>query len=545
MKLRLKAVSSLTKVMPDETVPAERPLAAACVLRGEVFSFQVAYYAEKHYPGLQCRVASPLGDAVTLRQVGLVPAQLLHWEFDDNIITRHPGLFPDPLLPLPATLTAFPHQWRSVWVTVKLPEDCPAGVYPITVTMTNEKEEIDVAATVTLEVLPAALPPQRMIRTEWIYADCLAVLYHTEVWSERHWELLAQYFRNMVEHGITQVLTPLFTVPLDTEVGGERPTAQLVEVACDRGRFRFDFARLDRWVELARNCGLRQFEFSHLYTQWGAKHAPKIMVRRDGGAPERMFGWDTDAMGDDYQSFLAVFLDELVAYIDRRGLRDCCCFHISDEPDLTMLEDYRRAGAIIRTRLAGFRVVDAMSHLEFYREKLCLNPIPCLEALEDFVAAGVPELWTYYCCNPATGSSNRFFHYSGERTRVLGFQLYRYDIRGFLHWGYNFWFARWSKGVIDPFTCPDAGAQFPAGDAFLVYPGADGPVDSLRHELMREALQDQRAMQLLESRIGRDAALAFLQESAGGELSVMSYPQSPEALFNLRQVVNRRIIAAG
>ena len=75
---------------------------------------------------------------------------------------------------------------------------------------------------------------------------------------------------------------PLFTPPLDTEVGGERPTVQLVDVILDENGYRFGFSRLKRYLELAQQCGMQYFEMSHLFTQWGAKAAPKILVRKDG-----------------------------------------------------------------------------------------------------------------------------------------------------------------------------------------------------------------------------------------------------------------------
>ena len=52
--------------------------------------------------------------------------------------------------------------------------------------------------------------------------------------------------RNAVDHGINMLLTPLFTPPLATRVGGERPTVQLVEVRGSKERYSFDFKRLDR-----------------------------------------------------------------------------------------------------------------------------------------------------------------------------------------------------------------------------------------------------------------------------------------------------------
>jgi len=540
MKLKLKLISSLTKVMPNATTPQERSFDTATALQDEVFSFQVAYYAEKHYTGINYHLSSPLDAYITLRQTGLVPAQLLNWDFDDNIITKSPGYFPDPLLAMPEKLTAFPYQWRSIWVTVRIPADCARGTYPIVITFSQETEQINEQLAFRLQVIPVRLPAQQISHSEWFYADCLSVIYHTPVWSERHWELLEKYFRNMTEHGITQILTPLFTPPLDTAIGGERTTTQLVDVIYENGKFSFSFDRLEKWIALAHQCGLKTFEFSHLYTQWGAKHAPKIMVSNNG-MEEKMFGWHTDALSEQYQDFLSVFLAELVTFIDRLKIREQCCFHISDEPSLDALENYRIAGAVINRQLKGFRIIDAMSHIEFYNNGLCFHPIPSIGVLEEFVKANIPDLWTYYCCGPTTVTTNRFLHYPGARTRILGFQLYKYDIKGFLHWGYNFWFTRLSVDVIDPFTCPDAGAQFPAGDAFLVYPGKDGPVDALRYELIREAFQDQRAMQLLETYIGRDAAIEFMENVAGGPLTIASYPSTSEAVFDLRQAINHRI----
>ena len=103
------------------------------------------------------------------------------------------------------------------------------------------------------------------------------------------------------------LLTPVFTPPLDTAVGGERTTIQLVDIRVDNGRYSFGFEKLERWVEMCRECGIRYFEIAHLYTQWGALHCPKIMATVDGEY-RRIFGWDADATGDAYRAFLGAFL---------------------------------------------------------------------------------------------------------------------------------------------------------------------------------------------------------------------------------------------
>ena len=99
------------------------------------------------------------------------------------------------------------------------------------------------------------------------------------------------------------------------------------------------------------------------------------------------------------------------------------------------------------------------------------------------------------------------------RNRILGWQLYRHQIEGFLQWGYNFWFTFLSRRFIDPYAVTDSGEAFPSGDSFIVYPGENGePVPSIRQLVFHEALQDMRALQLLESRIGREAAAQWLDQ---------------------------------
>ena len=88
--------------------------------------------------------------------------------------------------------------------------------------------------------------------------------------SERHWKLIEQFIKTAARTGITMLLTPLFTPPLDTAIGTERPTMQLVRVVKTGEKYTFDFTLLERWVKLCRKYGIEYFEMSHLFTQWGS-----------------------------------------------------------------------------------------------------------------------------------------------------------------------------------------------------------------------------------------------------------------------------------
>jgi hypothetical protein len=543
ISLETQCLSSMEKVFADEELKAS-PLYRATALHMETFSFQVAYRSSRLVKLIRSRVESELTSSIILRSVGLVPAEMpIYHDHDDNLLRDTPGLYPDPLLPIQPSegLTGFPGQWRSLWVTVQLSANVKSGIYPITIVLeSNEGMELS-RATFELEVLSAALPEQKLIHTEWFHTDCLATYYGIEVFSDRYWEIVENYVKTAAEHGINMLLTPLFTPPLDTEVGGERPTVQLVDVDKSAAVYKFGFHRLKRWIDMCERHNIRYFEMSHLFTQWGAKHAPKIMAS-ENGTYRQIFGWDTDATGDEYKNFLAQFLVELVSFIQQNGLEKRVFFHVSDEPRLEHLPWYESAANWLKQFVGNFPTIDALSDYDFYEKGLVPNPIPANNHIHPFLKSSVPELWTYYCCSQYKTVSNRFICMPSARNRVLGLQLYKFEIAGFLHWGYNFWYAQYSRFPIDPYRNTDANHAFPSGDPFVVYPGPDGaPVESLRLEVFHEALQDLRALELLESLIGREKTIALMEEGAGEPITFDVYPKDSTWLLDCRERINEAI----
>ena len=129
-----------------------------------------------------------------------------------------------------------------------------------------------------------------------------------------------------------------------------------------------------------------------------------------------------------------------------------------------------------------------------------------------------------------------------ERNRIIGYQLYKFDVKGFLHWGYNFYYSRFSKRLIDPFTEPDADGKFPSGDSFVVYPGKNNmPLDSTRLHVFFDGLQDLRALRLLESLVGREKAVSVLESGLEKPLTFSEYPHSAEWLLQTRERINSEI----
>jgi hypothetical protein len=543
--LEVRLLSSLEKVFADRELdsPARH---SGSVLYNEIYSFQIAYrrIQQSHcIEKVKLKVVSELKPWITLRKVGLVPSEMpCHSDYDDNVLRATPGLYPDVLAPYCENdgLILLPEQWRAVWVSVDALDEVKPGKYPVELVFKAMDEDELAREVFYLDVIGARLPKQTLLHTEWFHADCIATWYEVEIFSDEHWRRIEQYIKTAVRHGINMILTPVFTPPLDTEPDGERPTVQLADVEKKGSGYTFNFDKLERWVALCKSNGIEYFEISHLFTQWGALHAPKIMAY-EGGEMKRIFGWDTDAAGEEYKCFLDQFLPALLGFIREKGLEDSTYFHVSDEPSLEHMMSYESARKIMEKHLGWYPVIDALSDYEFYTKGLVKNPVPSTDHIEPFLDNGLPGLWTYYCNAQHRKVSNRFFNMPSCRNRIIGVQIYKHNIAGFLHWGYNFWYSQYSRYPIDPYRMTDAGCAFPSGDSFLVYPAEEGPLESIRLEVFYEALQDIRALGLLERKIGRAAVIEMLEAGLDEPLTFSSYPAAADWLLKKREEINRRI----
>lgn len=548
--LHIKFISSLEKCLANENFADKKEIKKLSLMKNEHQSVQLLIRESDTSVVTKLlakvKVISELSGCINISNVEqvYVPMPVIRGGGDGNYISKEPGMFPDLLTPLRYGNSAIipPEQLRCLWIDIKPDGKYKGGVYPLTVELySDDGEQFYSSAAIDIEIIDALLPETSRLYTQWFYADCLADYYNVPVWSERHWEIIENYIYAATEGGINMILTPIFTVPLDTKVGGERPTAQLVDIRIDGGEYSFGFDRLDRWIDILLKYNVKKIEMSHLFTQWGAAHAPKIVARVDGEV-KRIFGWETDSCGGEYVGFLRKFLTALLRHLEDKGVKDMCVFHISDEPHISHLETYKKAKAGIADLLEGVTVIDALSDYEFYKTGAVSVPVPACDSLEPFIEAKVKPLWTYYCCVQSKLVPNRFIAMPSARNRIMGVLEYKYDIKGFLQWGFNFYYNRFSDSLKNPYADPCGDYFVPAGDAFSVYPKADGTALYTIHFLVfKHSREDIRAFELLESLTSKEYVTDLINENVGYDMTFEKYPTQNGYILDLREKVNLKI----
>lgn len=547
--IKSKITSSLEKAIVSSDIASYPELKSLSALKGERISFQllhtfvyeVGFGWDSKKTLAKINIEGDLAKYATMRDVANVPIErptLQGSGNDDNYITKEATLLPDVLRPLHVgnqvcVTTGVLH---SVWIDIEIPKRIKKGKHTVTVKLESNGGSAE--HSVVIDVIGAVLPDETIYLTQWFHCDCLASYYDVKMWSPKHWKIVENFARVAVKNGINMLLTPTFTPPLDTAVGGERPTAQLVGVTLNGDEYSFDFTLVDKWIAMCNRVGIKYFEIAHFFTQWGAQHAPKIMATVDGEY-KKIFGWETDAAGPEYTKFLRAFVSEFLSHMKARGDDKRCFFHISDEPHVDHLENYKKAKAIVADLLDGYIIMDALSNYDFWEMKVCDTPIPANNHIAPFLEHKVPNLWTYYCCSQAKNVSNRFIAMPSCRNRSIGYQMYKYDIVGFLQWGYNFYYSYLSTDLINPFIHHDGDAWVSPGDAFSVYPAQNGEAwESLRIIVFNEALSDLKVMRMVEKYYGKEAIVKIIDEVIGCDVTFEDCARSAEQILTIRSKIN-------
>lgn len=493
-------VDPLVKVFRD-AAPEKRAPATAEVARGECASLQIVVRGDQPIEGLRASI-SPLRrgwGAGTLtprppRYVGYVPVDRPTQKPSRDQLRAPPADYPDPLLES-ASIEVAAGRAQPVWLTVPVPANTPPGTYKgrLMLEGTVAGKTIRVGQPVAVVVRRAMAGPARLWVTEWYALHWPHMQISPAAESDEYYALLRRYARNMAEHRHNVALiSPLnlahFTVGADD-------TLQI------------DFSRFDRWVEIfQQESVIGRIEGGHIGGRkagWESDFAVTAYRIQD----HRAVSIQVDPASPEADAFYAKFFPALTAHLKARGWLDRYLQHLADEPIAANLASYRAMAALARKHAPELRLVEAC-HTKDLVGSIDVW-VPQLNYLQDDFAhyqarqrAG-DEVWFYTCVFPQGEYANRFLEQPLMKTRLLHWINYRYGITGYLHWGYNQWTA---DSPFTHTTRSHGGPPYlPAGDPWIVYPGVNGPLDSIRFEAMRDGIADYA---LLEALAAKDAPAA-------------------------------------
>jgi hypothetical protein len=323
---------------------------------------------------------------------------------------------------------------------------------------------------ITIKVFNVSIPKEKNLYiSNWFRVDNMATQHDLEMWSEEHWAMIDQYADLMARTRQTH-----FWIPNEI-----REVSRL-----EGGTYEFKFDRTKRLIEMFLSKGFTHIEGNLLYVRndfWDSHFVVDIMGNRvPANSPE---GYD----------FVSQYLKAWKTFLEENHWLELLHQHVGDEPIDNCKDEYRILSGIVRKHLPGVPLMEAVETYDLDGAVDIWIPKNNYfnENMEKFdrVRKNGDELWFYTCCFPGGHYVNRLWDMPLIRTRLLHWGNYRYDLKGYLHWGFN-----WCEDA-DPFNHENL--FFPPGDTHISYPGGNIPWGSMRLEAMRAGVQDYELLNML------------------------------------------------
>jgi len=504
--VRVCVVDALTKVLPDTRVTESSNTLRVDAVRNEYESAQFVVTPTVDVANLTVKIGAISGPSRVAPRVSSNFLGFIHIEKgtpdtpDDYLIAKPPADIPDVIME-GDSVDVNSGKNQPVWLTVYVPKKASPGTYKCDIEVYGEflgapgvsKREKMAVIPLEIHVSPVVLPDERTLYvTNWFSPGNIAKFHGLEMWSEPWWKMLEAYARCMAEHRQNVVITPIM---------------QLITVRYDSsGNRQIDFSKFDRWVGLFKKAGVIGYiEGSHLggRGEWEAPDfdaAWPTIVNPDGSIQPNP-GVKTTSQEE--REFLSWFLPALQEHLEEMGWLDIYFQHLADEPISQNAESYKKLAAYVREFAPKLRIIDAAMCNEIAGAIDIWVPQPQhyendIKFFTERRAAG-DEIWFYTCLSPRGKYVNRFLDFQLIRTRLTHWINFKFDLKGFLHWGFNYW-----RG--DPWT--DLQSDWlPPGDSHIVYPGKRGPMTSIRLEAMRDGIEDFELLKLLERKDKKKARM--------------------------------------
>jgi hypothetical protein len=445
-------------------------------------SGQFAVRSAQPLEGLSIHVSSLKGPGraeipssqVQVRFVGYVEIGASQGGWGDD---HHFGQMPDPLLEV-ERLDVAANQTQPVWLTFNVARTVLPGKYRGKVTVLANGRKL-AALPVELKIDAFTLPDPEdysFYLDLWQHPAQIADQLGLKRWSEEHWKILEVYLRELARAGQKVINTTIIEEPW----GGQTYVHyDSLVVWTGYGReFTWDYTLFDRYVQLCIKAGIRRAISAYSLVLGPGGRRDCVIAYRDAQSGERKL-LRMEVGDETYRAVWTAFLLDFKKHLDAMGWLGITQIAFDEKPaDImeTAIGLVRQVAPELKIELAGNYHAEIDAGIQDY----CIAyPGTDSEIARARRARG--QVTTFYtCCGPAF--PNTFSFSPLTEPRLLPWHAAAIGSDGYLRWAWNSW-------PKDPMTTPDFG-PWPSGDTFLVYPGKEGPISTLRWEAFKAGVQD-------------------------------------------------------
>lgn len=472
---------------------------------GEEIHYQIAIWSDSDRPEIvQFKDCSAIFKRIYIAKN--VPVAFAHYsdDKDPNYLSDDCAMIPDCLIPIsPLDTITIGNTPTLIWVTVY--SNIP-GEYAVDFEFTTEEQAL--TTHFTLKVINHLLPKKINLLRCAISPHSIAEQGNFPLYSNVFWEHLEEHFKVAKRHGITDIITPLFSSEESRHLN--RSPDQLIKIREVNREYEYHYDQLDSWIMLANRCGIKNFTFQAIFPSMKRKKCPLVYGERFKH-PYLIFSDEDDMLSDRFFTFLKDFLKKLNQHLQELDVNINITYLITDEIDENSVELYKDCVYKIKRALNGQNITYKLRNPDLFDLTNSPTPVVSIADIEPF--SNMPYgPYLYFDSDSSRGIANQLIASPSVRMRALGFLCYKYEVSGVMLYQYNSNISPLTYKRFNSLLSPDGEGSVPAGSTFMVYNELNGPWPSIRLLMLRSALQDATALQILQGYVDRADIIKMIDQ---------------------------------
>jgi hypothetical protein len=431
--------------------------------------------------------------------------------------------YPDPLVPLHTPVDLKNGENTPLWITFYISPEAHAGDQACELVLTQKQSKI-ATIPIGIHVFDFALPTQT--HTETAYGMNVELDWHGPLDYSQKLAVWEKYALNLAKHRLScyDPMAPAQIKVTFPSNGDQEP--------------KIDFSDFD---QMAKHR-LEEMNFSSF--SFPKPLIPDVYQGHAPGTPQ-------------YDRMYRAVRQKIRDHLAEKGWLEKCYNYWCDEPKTetyasvkATMDEFHRTFPNLRNILT-----------------ICYDkaPMPLLYGAIDIwvVATNMidfktarerqklgEKVWWYVCCVPRYPYPNNFIDHPAINHRIHFWMIEKYNLDGSLYWSTTYW--KYKNPWEDPrsYNGPDKKTSWGNGDGYLLYPPSrqpsqvpvvEGPINSIRIEMIREGLEDREYFWLLRQRSGSHphAALSLADQLIE---SPVRFNADPQALYAARRKLARAIM---
>lgn len=409
-----------------------------------------------------------------------------------DAITPLSNYYPDPIIEK-NNWTAGRDMAQPIWTTVPVPTDAKPGNYQATFSLSGKTggKTFRIERKMDIKVYPVVMQEPDLWVANWFStsAENMKVFNggeDVELYSDTYWEMIRELAAKLKACYSNVILIS----PLEHIVFTE-----------ENGIYSFDFTQFDKMIGIFKEAGiLKMIEGGHIAGRtgnWDSPFAPYVPELKDGKKSLVQYPMASEKA----RNFYMQFIPALISHLKKTDAGNLYTQHIADEPISSNIKSYVEIARFIKEQCPEIKIIEAChSHdlentldiwvpqLNFYKDGY--------DFYRERQKKG-DEVWFYTCLAPQGDFANRFLEQPLIKTRLIHWINFKYGATGYLHWGFNQWFAGNDPYQETTLMNTESGNTLPGGDSWIVYPDRGRLYGSIRLEAMRDGIADYTLLQML------------------------------------------------